>query len=289
MTDPSARAALADCRSRMAWLLSRTGQTAEALTAYRLARSEQEALAGGPGAPKEARRDLADTIYQDRHAAEAIRANPAEAEAEFRTGLAIQQKLADDNPAVTDFRIRLASSHINLGVLLSQDGQAGGGGGRVPPAELGIYAEAGRRPPRRHRIPQHLASSHHQPRLAADGDGQAGGGGGRVPHGAGDLSRSWPPTTPPSPEFRSRLAISHVNLGHLLTETGKPTEAEAELRLALEIFRKLAADHPAVTDFRSRLADSHHNLGVLLYQTGRPTEAEAEFRRAAGHSGEAGR
>ena len=43
---------------------------------------------------------------------------PAEAEAEFRKGLAIQQKLADDNPAVTDFRSRLASSHNNLGVLL---------------------------------------------------------------------------------------------------------------------------------------------------------------------------
>ena len=34
---------------------------------------------------------------------------PAEAEAEFRKGLAIQQKLADDNPAVTDFRSSLAS------------------------------------------------------------------------------------------------------------------------------------------------------------------------------------
>ena len=48
---------------------------------------------------------------------------PAEAEAEYRKALAIRQKLADDNPADTYFRSRLAASHINLGVLLSTTGK----------------------------------------------------------------------------------------------------------------------------------------------------------------------
>ena len=94
-------------------------------------------------------------------------------------------------------------------------------------------------------------------------------------------------------DFRFRLALSHNNLGMLtafpgslsgsfdaLKATGKPTEAEAELRRVLEILEKLAADHPAVTDFRSKLAVSHIGLGTLLSQTGKPTEAEAELRRA---------
>ena len=48
---------------------------------------------------------------------------PAEAEAEYRKALAIYQKLADDNPAVTEFRSRLADSHNNLGWLLSNTGK----------------------------------------------------------------------------------------------------------------------------------------------------------------------
>ena len=49
--------------------------------------------------------------------------NSSAAECEFRNALAIQQKLADDNPAVTLFRSRLSSSHINLGWLLSNMGK----------------------------------------------------------------------------------------------------------------------------------------------------------------------
>ena len=85
-----------------------------------------------------------------------------------------------------------------------EDGQAGGGGGRVPQG-AGDPAEAGRRQPRRHRLPQHLADS-------------------------------------------------HLNLGILLSKTGKPAEAEAEYRKALAIRQKLVDDNPADTGFRSSLA-----------------------------------
>ena len=42
---------------------------------------------------------------------------PSEAEAEFRAALAIRRELADENPAVLDFRKRLAQVHINIGGL----------------------------------------------------------------------------------------------------------------------------------------------------------------------------
>ena len=45
----------------------------------------------------------------------------AEAEAECRQALAIKQKLADENPAVTGFRSSLGVSLMNLGELMSHE------------------------------------------------------------------------------------------------------------------------------------------------------------------------
>ena len=67
--DPSARAALAACRSQMGWLLTTTGKSADALAAFRLARADQEALAAAPEASNDARYDLADTVHPDRRPA----------------------------------------------------------------------------------------------------------------------------------------------------------------------------------------------------------------------------
>jgi hypothetical protein len=46
------------------------------------------------------------------------------AEAEFRATLAIQQKLADDNPAVTEFHKVLAMSHIDVATGLQFTGES---------------------------------------------------------------------------------------------------------------------------------------------------------------------
>ncbi len=155
---------------------------------------------------------------------------PSEAEAEYRKAIAIQQKLADDNPAVTEFRDFLADQPQQPRRPAVRHGQAVGGGGRVPQGD-GDPAEAGRRQPRRHSIPP------------------------------------------------STWRTSHLNLGSLLSKTGKPSEAEAEHRKALAIQQKLANDNPAVTDFRSRLADSHSQLAMLLSQNGEPAKA-LDFRQA---------
>jgi len=66
----------------------------------------------------------------------------------------------------------------------------------------------------------------------------------------------------------------------MLSQTGRPAEAEAEYRTALAILAALAEANPAVADFRNNLASIHHNLGLLLGGMGRPAEAEAEYRRA---------
>jgi tetratricopeptide (TPR) repeat protein len=73
--------------------------------------------------------------------------------------------------------------------------------------------------------------------------------------------------------FRSSLALSHNNLGLLLGQTGKPTEAVAEYRAALAILQKLVADNPGIPEYRNCLAAGHTNLSVILCRLGRPAEA----------------
>jgi hypothetical protein len=53
---------LADCRSRLGWLFHDTGRNGEALSVYRLALTDQEALVAALGATADSRRDLAFTI-----------------------------------------------------------------------------------------------------------------------------------------------------------------------------------------------------------------------------------
>ncbi len=51
------------------------------------------------------------------------RAGGAESEAEFREAMAVRQKLANDDPTLTEIQSDLAQSHHNLGYLLSDTGQ----------------------------------------------------------------------------------------------------------------------------------------------------------------------
>ena len=85
---------------------------------------------------------------------------------------------------------------------------------------------------------------------------------------------------PAIPEYRSDLATSHCNLGTLLKDLGKQTEAEEQHRKALAIREKLAADFPVVPDYRSSLADSHNHLGSLLAGLGKRAEAEESYCKA---------
>ena len=129
--DAAAREALAACRCHIGGILLRMGRTDEAMATYKLARADQEALTGATGASNGARRALADTAdrigFLLRYTGKL-----SEAETEHRTALAIYQKLARDNPAVTGFVSDEAWSHISLGSIAFFDRQAVGGRRRAP-------------------------------------------------------------------------------------------------------------------------------------------------------------
>ena len=77
------------------------------------------------------------------------------------------------------------------------------------------------------------------------------------------------------------LAISHSNLGSLLSDTGRPQEAEAEYHRTLEVQEKLAADNPERPDFQLGVGQDLNRIGDVSCVTGQLPEAVAAFGRAA--------
>ncbi len=275
--DPSARAALAACRSKMGWLLQTTGKSADALAAYRLARADQEALAAVPEASNDARHDLADTVLRI-GVLLGETGKPSQEEAEYRRALEIYQKLADDNPAVTKFRSSLAISHDVLGLLLDKAGK---------PAEaeaehrkgLALLQKLADDHPAVTEFRSELAWSHNNLGAVLNHMGKPVAAAAEFRKMLA-LQQKLADDNPAVTEFRSSLALSHLNHGILLGEAGNPAEAEAECRKALALWQKLADDNRAVTEFPKWLAKSHNWLANLLSKTGNPAEAEAEFRKA---------
>ncbi len=76
------------------------------------------------------------------------------------------------------------------------------------------------------------------------------------------------------------LANSHNSLASALSETGKPTEAEAECRAAIAIVGKVVDDNPKVLMNREFLAAFLTNLGRQLLKLGRPAEALDAYGRS---------
>jgi serine/threonine protein kinase/tetratricopeptide (TPR) repeat protein len=81
-------------------------------------------------------------------------------------------------------------------------------------------------------------------------------------------------------EYKALLAGTQNNLGNLLADMGKRSEAEKQYRNALAIQKRLATDFPSVPKYRQNLAACHNNLGYLLKVLGKQPEAEEQFRKA---------
>ncbi len=80
-----------------------------------------------------------------------------------------------------------------------------------------------------------------------------------------------------APANRHLLASAHHRLGILLRQTGRPREAEAAYRKAIDLTRATAG----LDDLKIQ-AGAHANLATLLSQAGRLVESEAEHRDAVG-------
>jgi tetratricopeptide (TPR) repeat protein len=81
-------------------------------------------------------------------------------------------------------------------------------------------------------------------------------------------------------ESQHDLAVTRNALGLLYRATGRPAEAEAALRQALELIQPLVRDHPTRDRYKLDLAAACHGLGLVYQETDRPAQAETSFRMA---------
>ena len=201
-----------------------------------------------------------------------------EAVAEYREALALQKKIADDNPALTQVRSELAGSHDGLAWVLFQMGKAAEAEAEYHTA-LAIQQKLADDNPAVIDFRCRLAESH-------DNLGTVLSKSGKAAEAESEHRRSLAiyqklaGLNPTVTRFRVSLAHSHYNLGLLLAKTGKPSEAEAEYREALALLETLADDNPAVTRFQNLLAASHSAIGDLKRDAGQPEQALASYVRA---------
>jgi serine/threonine protein kinase len=274
--DPATRAALADCRARLGTLLGNTGGLPEALTAFRQARADQQALADAPGATEATRRDLAMTLRRISWLLSEKMGQRKEAEAETRRALTLWQELADDNPAVLEYRYNLARDRGNFGLMLRRTGKQA-----EAEVEYRKTGEALRKlveeyPAvtdfRRSLATLHSARGTQLMEAGKSAESEA-------QHRAGlALQQELVDDYPAVEQFRVGLAYSRINLGILLSWT-RPAEAEGEFRRAIAIFQKLADDNPRNVVYRQGLFQASIYLGKVARALGREVEGRDLLER----------
>jgi serine/threonine-protein kinase len=198
-------------------------------------------------------------------------AKTAEALEEYQKALAIQQKLADANPAVTDFQRDLSSTHYSIGNLLTETGK--------PEEALVSYRKA-------LAIQQKLADANpavtdYQRDLSRThyNFGSLLIQTGKPAEGLKEYQQAVPvvqklaDANPAVTEFQSFLATSHNNVGEALKRLGKHVEALKEYQRALAIVQKLVDANPTVTRFAAFLMNVRTNIEEVLSRTGKLEEA----------------
>lgn len=83
-----------------------------------------------------------------------------------------------------------------------------------------------------------------------------------------------------APKYSRELAGAHNNLAALLVQTGRPADAEAEYRLAIDGFEKLLASDGRDFEIARQLARAWDNLGVALLADSRPREATLAMEKS---------
>ena len=279
-SDPSGRAALAACRTRMGMQLIYAGKFPEALSALKRARADQEALAAIPGASTEARRELAETLAMTGYLLWTS-GWPAEAEPEFRGTLAIYRTLAEEDPADIESRRGRASGRFYLGNVLSSLGRPDEAEAEQR-AALNESEALLRENPAVNRLRRtacvqrlYLASL-----LVWRGGAEQGG----RPRPRGSPATCWKlvDDDPGVAENRSLpVAVPIETLGVLLLQAGRPAEAEIECRSAVERHQGLVDVNPSLTIYRDRLNQDLVVFGDVVRALGQTARAKSLYERAA--------
>jgi serine/threonine protein kinase len=85
---------------------------------------------------------------------------------------------------------------------------------------------------------------------------------------------------PAEPDYRSGIAVVHLNLGNLYSDWAMASEAEASYRHALALWEQLAVNFPDVPSHRRWQAQCHYSLANLFDDLGAYPKAESAYREA---------
>jgi tetratricopeptide (TPR) repeat protein/tRNA A-37 threonylcarbamoyl transferase component Bud32 len=192
--------------------------------------------------------------------------------------LAVRKRLADTNPAVTEFQSDLAASHDKIGTLLKDTGNPTEGL-KAYESALAIRQKLADANPAVTELQKDLASSHNNIGLVLSDTGNTTEAL-TAYESALAIRQKLADANPTVTKFQNDLAASHNNIGVLLSETGKMSEALTAYQSASAIWRKLADANPTVTELQNVLASSHNNIGILLHRTGKPTQALTAYQSA---------
>ena len=237
----------------VAALLEATGKTDEARATYRRSESLLAGPAGTDATARAARADcrarLGDLLSSTGQATEAMAA--------YQQARADQEALAAAPGAPAEARSDLAYTVRRIAILLANTGKP-----TEAEAEfrrtLEINAKLAADYPAVAEYRLRLAGSHNNIGATLMEAGKPSEAEAAYRRGM-EIAEKLAADNPAVTDLRSLLAMHYSSMAfrrswNMLKAWGKPTEAEAELRRAVEILEKLAADNPAVTNFRHGLA-----------------------------------
>jgi serine/threonine-protein kinase len=196
----------------------------------------------------------------------------------YSESLAIRERLAEANPAVSAFQRELARSHNNIGILLRATGKPADAL-KSHKAALAIQQKLADANPSANEFQRDLAASHNNIGNVLRATGKPADALKSFQEAVA-IQRKLADANSSVSAFQRDLAGSQNNIGNLLNETGKPADALKSHKAALAIQTKLADANPSVSEFQSDLAMSHNNIGNLLSAAAKPAEALKSFQAA---------
>jgi tetratricopeptide (TPR) repeat protein len=202
----------------------------------------------------------------------------AEAIAGYRAALAKQQKLAEDFPAVPEYRRNLARAHNNLGAVQADRNQVEQATEQFRKA-LAVRQKLADEFPTEPEYYLDLAGSHNNLGLLLTAQNQREQAAEHYRKALAILQklvRDFHAV----PAYRQSLSRSYISLATLLQAQNQWGEAVKHHRRALAHQQKLAGAFPAVPAYRQELARSHNGLGILLKAQNQREQAAEHHRKA---------
>lgn len=202
---------------------------------------------------------------------------PAEALQSYQKALNIWQKLADNNPSVTQYQKDLALVRNSIGYLLKQTGQPQEALQSFQKA-LDIRQKLANDNPTVTQYQRDLANSHNNIGIQLRQMGRPAEALQSYQKGVA-IQQMLAEVNPTISAFQDDLALTHNNIGNLLSETA-PADALKSYEQALEIRQKLSNDNPTVSRYQGSLALTHTCIGMLMAETGQPVKAMESHQKA---------